>query len=461
MHDDEPTQDEPTQDAEVRRALDAWSALVPSADFADRVLAARDDAPAPRRRTRLHAGGIIAGAAAAAAVVAALALRSPGRAASGNLIATQRTTAQLGDRGVAVAEPTTEVTWRVTDDGAAEITQRTGNVFYRVERGGPFVVHTTAGDIHVTGTCFRIEVLAMTPHKKLLFAGLTGAAVASTVLVTVYEGRVIAQTRAARSELSAGSHAALRGDDASIAIGAPPGAPTVASRGAPTDDPEATREQLLARARAQQVELTQLRTRIAELERAAPGARGGDVADDDPGRPWHDPSPETLAAWAAKCHVRADNPSLDQFTPLRRPDTGRGMEPGEVDAYNEAISEVATQWRDLVRSLYLEITGDAAGADTLSVAAMRREIEDKTPREEGAVILQKLSRERAGLASPPADLGKTSTLERLLRAFVKLGDQSEAALARRIGAERAHAIRGEGWGTRSDSAECPPQSPAQ
>jgi hypothetical protein len=207
--------------------------------------------------------------------------------------------------------------------------------------------------------------------------------------------------------------------------------------------------------RAQEAELNVLQMRIAQLQRTAGASHGRDVAAGEPGRPWHDPSRETLLAWAEECHVRADDPSLDQFTPLRGPDASRGIDAGDIDDYNEAMSEVAKQWKDLVRGLYIETTNDTAGADTLSVEAMRREIEDKTPREERPVILQKLSRERAGLAPPPRDPGKTSTLERLLRAFVELGDQSEAALARRIGPERARAIRGDGWGSRSDSSECP------
>jgi hypothetical protein len=56
---------------------------------------------------------------------------------------------------------------------------------------------------------------------------------------------------------------------------------------------------------------------------------------------------------------------------------------------------------------------------------------------------------------PPSDLSKTSALERLLRAYVQLGDQSEVALARRVGAERAHAIRGDGWGSRNELSGCP------
>ena len=108
-----------------------------------------------------------------------------------------------------------------------------------------------------------------------------------------------------------------------------------------------------------------------------------------------------------------------------------------------------------MRSLYIEVTGDTAGAETLSSEAMRREIEDKSPPGEHNLILQRVAQERAGLATPPADLSKTSALERLMRASFQLGDQSEAALAQRLGAERAHAIRGDGWGARWELGGCP------
>jgi hypothetical protein len=441
-------QDDPdTPDSAIAHALEAWAPLAPPADFADRVLAARSAAPqrpAPPRRARRIGGIVLAGAAAAAAV---LALHAPHRAASGSVIAAQRTTTVLGDRGIAVAEPATELAWRVADSGDAEITQRGGNVFYRVERGGPFVVHTPAGDVRVTGTCFRIEVQTMTPNQKLLIAGLAGAATASIVLITVYEGHVIAETRAARTELAAGSQATLRSADSSIVAGA-----AVATS---TDDVRATRDQLLARTHLQQAELHQLRARVAQLEKTASGPEGLWKDVPEPGRVWHDPSPERLAEWVATCHVRVDEPGLDRFTPLTRPDNDRGIAADDLGDYNAALTEVQKQWKELTRSLYIEITGDTVGADSLSNEAMRREIEDKSPRGEINAIYQRISQERAGLVAPPADLSRASQLERLTRAWIQLGDQSEAALARRLGADRAHAIRGEGWGAHFEAGGCP------
>jgi hypothetical protein len=86
---------------------------------------------------------------------------------------------------------------------------------------------------------------------------------------------------------------------------------------------------------------------------------------------------------------------------------------------------------------------------------MRQEIQDKSPPGENNAILQRISRERAGFDQPPADLSKTSALERMTRAYVQLGDQSESALARRIGADRARAIRGNAWGARYVAGSCP------
>jgi hypothetical protein len=437
----------PPPDATVSRALDAWAPLAPPADFVDRVLDARAPTAPPARSTRRRVV-VLGGIAAAGAVAAALALvvSSPHRAARGALVASQRTTAVLGARGTVVAEPASDLTWRVDDGGAADVTQRTGNVFYRVERGGPFVVHTPAGDVRVIGTCFRIEVEPMTPKTKLLLAGLAGAAIASTVLITVYEGHVIAETRSARTELAAGSQATLSGADGTTVAG------TLAT---PIDDTHASREQLLVRTRTQQAQLDQLRARVALLEKAAPTAEAPGAMDiAEPGRTWHDPSPEKLAEWVASCHVRTDEPGLDRFSPLTAPDNTL-VEASELAGYNASMTEMSKQWKDLVRSLYLETTGDTAGAETLSSEAMRREIEDKSARGEHNLVLQRVSRERAGLATPPVDLSKTSTLERLMRASFQLGDQAEAALARRLGPERAHTIRGDGWGSRWELGGCP------
>ena len=446
MNDDELNESE-------RAALDACQPLAPPADFAARVLAARA-APriAPRQTWRIVAAGIAA-AAAAAAAIAIVALRPASQAASGELVAAAiRTTRALGDRAVAVAEPTATLAWQIDDDGDAVIEQRAGDVFYRVDRGGPFVVHTPAGDVRVTGTCFRIEVKAMNRVKQLVLSGTVGAVVATGVVVTVYEGHVIADSKqGAHTELVAGSRATIGPDGRTVvaALGAADGTALA------FDDRTATREQLLARANVQQGEIAKLRARVGELERSTDRRDHHDNGA-EPGRAWYDPSAERLAGWVGECHVRSDDPGFERWQPstsLGKND--RGLEPGELSQHNAALSEIQQQWKQLVHALYVEATGDVAGAETLSLDAMSGEIQEKASPGEHNVLLQRIAQERAGLAQPPADLSKTSPFERLFRSHLKLGDQAEQALAKRLGPERAKAIRGDGWGSRSDWSGCP------
>ena len=435
-----------------RRALDEWTSLAPPEDFVDRVLAART-APAVRARrlgwpTIAIAGGLGLAAAVALTIIV---LRGGNRSGRGEVAATsERTATQLGDRGVAVAEADAQLTWREDEAGNTEVEQRAGNVFYRVEHDGPFVIHTPGGDVRVTGTCLRVEVEPMKPTKQMIISGVVGAALASAVIVTVYEGHVLAESKGKQTELSAGTRATFGGSEP-IAVG----------RGELD-----THEDLAARGTPQQAQIVQLRARISELEQQLTEHGGPDrhdrndrkpvPGDGEDGRPWHDPSPETLVDWAAKCHVRFDEPTLDHFSPFKNgDDTERGLEPGEVEGYNAAMTEMAKQWHDLVHALYIEATGDTAGADTLSVEAMRHEIEEKSPHGERSQILQQIARERAGLAQAPSDSARLSPLERLTRAFAAIGNQSEAALAKRVGAARAKAIRGDGWGSKSDMSGCP------
>ena len=275
------------------------------------------------------------------------------------------------------------------------------------------------------------------------------AALATAVLVTVYEGHVIAETRNARTELAAGTRATRDSRTGATLI-----ADAIA---ATVDDDHATREQLIARSRQQAAQLARLRERVARLEPAGGGNVGimGQVDVAEPGRMWHDPSPETLAAWAADCHVRIDEPALEHFQPVTAASDDNHLHPDELADYNATMSEIMKQWRAAMRGLYVEATGDTTGAETLSVESMRHEIQDKSGPGEYNLVMQAISRERAGLAAPPADLSKASTYERMMRASTALGDQTEAALAKRVGAERAHAIRGDGWGMRMELGGCP------
>lgn len=109
---------------------------------------------------------------------------------TGSVRASARETVTLGTRGVAVAEPGAAFDWKVVGTGAASVEQTEGSVFYRVERGGSFVVSTPAGDVTATGTCFTVEVRP-----------------SATVLLTVYEGRVLFENDTGKTEVAAGQTA--------------------------------------------------------------------------------------------------------------------------------------------------------------------------------------------------------------------------------------------------------------
>ncbi len=168
MTDDADDRIEPELSGAERRALDAWTATAPPAGFADRVLAARASRRMPlRRRAR------------ATCASPRSAARSPQQRRPPSSRSAPRRDARRARRGLpARAHVGGDRRSRgdrrrgrraarvdVAADGATTVSQPSGDVFYRVNHGGPFVVHTPAGDIHVTGTCFRIEVQIDQPRR--------------------------------------------------------------------------------------------------------------------------------------------------------------------------------------------------------------------------------------------------------------------------------------------------------
>src|SRR5262249_50989552 len=160
--------------------------------------------------SRIHKGVkylimAVAGSAAIGAA-SALYLLSSAAAKAGARRPHIRETIALDSGNVAVAEAGAELSWRI-DRAATTVRQSQGNVFYRVERGRPFVVQTPAVRIEVKGTCFQIEVEPMrsTIRAKELLAGAgAGALLTAAVLVKVYEGRVQVKNENGQVELRPG-----------------------------------------------------------------------------------------------------------------------------------------------------------------------------------------------------------------------------------------------------------------
>ncbi len=451
--------------AAERALLARWQPPGPPADFAARVLA-----PSPARRAG-PARWIGATAVAAVATVTALVAWWPSSSATATVAAAQprriavaRETVPVGARGVAVVEPGAALAWQQVGR-AIVVGQDAGDVFYRVDPGGPFTVVTPVGQVKVTGTCFRVEII-MSPTKHALLGGALGAVVATAAVVTVYEGKIIVVGDRGTQVASAGERTTLRPGAAPSPEAAPDRPPvgggpaTIALTlpAAPTD--ATTRDELLRRDTIQREQLAMLAKRVQELER---GGGGG------PGRPggprglgegsWLDPTPAELAAWAKECRVRIDLPPVMRGEAMKIPPDwahDAGLTDVEVATANQVFADLATDWTRRVRGWYVEATGDAGGADALSAQAMGQELQEKAAPNEPQALSKRIAHERAGLVPPPDDLAKASPFERYFRAMAGLGEEAERLLADKLGAEKAHALRAHegGWPMRMDMAGC-------
>ena len=454
-------------------ALAAWAVPDPPAGFADRVVAAQERArpveadaaatpmfAAPSARSWRRARPWILVAVAAVVALLLVQLRAPGGGANaaGSAAPLARESLRLGPRGVAVAEAGSLLSWTI-DGGRARVSQRAGDVFYRVERGGRFEVETPHGTVRVTGTCFRVELDTM----KKPWQGVVGAAIGAALVVTVYEGSVLLASRdGSERAVTAGQVASSseQGVTVSDPRGAQAAGTSAATTGsAPPPPADATRDDLLRRDAHQRAEIATLRARMRQLEQAGPSlGRGGER--DSSGRPWFDPSKEDLVRFASECRVRSDSPSFLHDEPIEwgpRRAQEAGMSDAELTAVNKVLRDIQGEVLAQLRALYIEVTGDQDRADDLSPQAMTSELQQKSPHGEEGRVNQRIAQERAGLAEPPADLSQASALERYIRRRVGLGDETQRRIGDVIGAARARQLRETegGWGGQWETVGCP------
>ncbi|MGZ3441839.1 MAG: hypothetical protein ACXVDD_20105 [Polyangia bacterium] len=441
----------------------AFGAAEPPAGFAERVVGAwqkeRAAAAATARPRRRGLSLAVGGLTLAAAAVMLLWLRPPpsptGGERAGDHQVGERTTFHVGGRATAVAEAGSALSWRVTPGGEARVQQSAGDVFYRVEKGGPFVVSTAAGDVTVLGTCFRVEVQPM--DKKAAMAAGVGALAATMILVSVYEGRVLLANERGRTELAAGERGTAQGAGAPARLAAEM-AKSVARIAAQLPPPAAgaTREELLKRDADQREELARLRAEVQAME-----SRAVEPFDRKAGDAYFNPPKDELLQMAKECKLKWDAPPLS-LTPETMSDKlaqESGVSDEERRQFNRVTAEFDQRMIAQLRALYVEVTGDKAGADSLTPQAMETEIRSKVPDAMAQEAYWRLSHERAGLIAPSTDTHTASPMERFLRLETSAGDSYERELGAAIGPARAHALRAGngGWGSRWVSgSDCPP-----
>jgi hypothetical protein len=450
MNDNE---DERLLTAEARAACDA---VEPPARFAEGVVAAwqRERRPARRFRWPVALASALTLAMAAAFLLWLQPPSWPG--ARGDRVVAARTTLALGRRASAVAEAGSSLAWQTTADGTTRVQQRAGDVFYRVDKGGPFVVSTAAGDVTVLGTCFRVEALPM--DKRLAMAAGLGAMAATTLLVTVYEGRVLLANEHGRAQIGAGERGTASGAGAPRSLADEALGQKLAQLAKPMAPPaaDATRADLLRRDADQRAELAQLR---AEL-RLSRGPLGAPFGENAPGEDFFKPSQAEAQLLAKSCTVRADGPNLSSTPDTMSDEMARAASVNDEERaqFDRVTADFTRSMNDQVRSLYVEVTGDKTGAEALTPQAMMNEIHDKVPSASAKEAYWRLSQERAGLLAPPTDTSGASAFERFLRLQAGGGDAYESALGAAIGVDRAHSLRTAqgGWQTRYvNSVGCP------
>jgi hypothetical protein len=381
---------------------------------------ARTDAPAPAAlRARLAAtygGGeavlvtparpgavrhrrwaYVAAAVAAAAVLVLwlVPLRS---ASEGWRHVAERTTLALGRRGVAVAEAGSELRWQVDRGGAAHLMQLSGDVFYRVERGGAFVVESAAGTVTVHGTCFRVALRG------------------GVAIVTVYEGRVGAASGGGSVELTAGQRARL----------APTVSPHVEDLAAATEDVRAAAPLAVPPA-----------TPLPTPPSAVPAnPRAATVTT----QKFFGFSGAELDEMAQRCQVTFDLPLFGLQPALVGDSDGAslGLSESARQTYNAILQRHNEAFLAEARGLYQEIAGQPG--DQLTYRALEAEILNKSIPSDVQAARARLSAERAGRAVPPPE-GRQPPVERFLRLGLAAADALEADVARALGSDTARALR--------------------
>ncbi|MEM6296983.1 MAG: FecR domain-containing protein, partial [Myxococcota bacterium] len=282
--------------------------------------------------------------AAAVAAVVLLVARSSASTDTGTARSiAERRSVKVGDRGIAVLEPGSDVSWSITSAGAS-VDQTRGRVFYRVEPGDAYVVRTPAGDVRVTGTSFEVELIMNTNKQRLKSMSL-GAALATTAVVTVYEGRVVLANEHGRTELAAGQSATADAEH-------PPSSPR--SRISPVRAAAPSRHAVAAKTAFDPVLVSDLRARIRELEGQLERSAGENEASDEPTDEeqieflsrMFNPSPAQLLEAAKNCE-------LSYATPTAYPD-GRylspaavekiGLEPDEVESLRRSLDGSRDRW---------------------------------------------------------------------------------------------------------------------
>jgi ferric-dicitrate binding protein FerR (iron transport regulator) len=429
-----------------------WNAQEPSDGFADRVMASIEGEeaaarPASPARWRVRRAGVATGLALAAGLALAIGWRASGPPPRGDAIAADRTQVPLGRRAVAVLEPGARVAW-----SGDEVNQSAGDVFYRVEPGGTFRVHTPAGDVQVLGTCFRVKVDASEAEMNVrdVKAGAIGAALSAVAFVSVYEGKVAVSHARESVTLTAGESAradehGVHREGARLADGAAAGD----NGGAANEDPlVAANANLADSVREYKRQLETIAADKKTIEKRLKDAEEKlAIAENDgtvpPKKSEFDLTQDDWKKLAQEGKVNAHFPCVGRQKPDDLGDiTKKGYAPQDKTVIQAAMDASRTRvWEGTIRPLCLRATkGDAALADRLGAQTCQSLIQDVAHMngEDVEEEMRQVAEVRAGMRPMPADGG--ADVFKLMLALSNESGTIEKDLAKSLGPDEAHRV---------------------
>jgi ferric-dicitrate binding protein FerR (iron transport regulator) len=458
--------------------LEAWEPQLPPSDFAERVLAqvraegksadaeaganasananAKRDARRGARRWRNATG--IAGVLALAAALAMRVSSMPD--AHGEAIAKDRVEVSMGTRARAVLEPGAQVKW----DGD-DVVQDRGDVFYRVEPGARFRVHTPVGDVEVKGTCFAVKIRSGSARDgqsgkiedtdmkmRDVKSGVVGAGLTAFAFVAVYEGKVAVSHASEHVDVGAGEGAQLgaggviknaalgageKSFDAKAAANAAADAPLAQANENLVSQVNEYRSRLETIA-AQKIELEQqLKKTEEKLAKSADGAAPRS-------RNEYDLSRDDWAELAKEGRVNYRMPCLESSTLDQSHLDKLGLSPQDVPAIKDAYQQSSDRlWKEL-RPMCATALGvsneiaDKIGAE--QCPHLIYEAAKKADPEAAAEAHTQAAEVRAGLRPEPGPNDKVNPVLKLFLLLTGANKSYEGELAKSFGPDEAHRL---------------------
>jgi hypothetical protein len=442
---------------------DEWTPQEPPRDFVDRVMAEVERAERPggargaRDKSRVIRGSWrVAGTALALGVAAGVALALTARARNGaashgEAVVAERTQMALGSRAVAVLEGGAHLAWTGDD-----VDQTAGDVFYRVEPGGAFRVHTPAGDVQVLGTCFRVRVASGTSegseavvNGRDIKVGTVGAALAAAAIVSVYEGKVAVSHARESVTLTAGETA--RADGVGVRRASADGTPSVEASGSGSSTLMAANENLAEQVQDYKRRLDVIAAQKATTEEALADAQKKlAIAESDgqvtaPRNPY-DLSRDDLKELAAKGEVHSRMPCMPS------PDgsgaitantlESEGLPASEAAPINAAIAQSSAQFWGTLEPLCAQALGGKTDlAQVLGPGACQSVVFEMAKKNEDTEEeIRQVSEILAGERPMPKNPSALGVVGQLIYQESGASKALEQSLAQSIGPDDAHAF---------------------